>query len=195
MPKNHNQSGMTLVEILVAMVMMGILATGIYNLFRVHNLMAAKQEETTHMQQELLSVMVQISEDLRMCGYSAGNSTNVGFNATATNSTSVYCTKQQTGANGDTNTDIGYMFNLGENKIYFFLNSNSTWATAASNIADINFTYRDIDGNIIPLPIADTDEIRFVDIVAIAQSTDSRSALNIRDRTMNTRVYCRNMGI
>jgi prepilin-type N-terminal cleavage/methylation domain-containing protein len=194
MPENHSQSGMTLVEILVAMVMMGILATGIYNLFRVHNLMAAKQEETTHMQQELLSVMVQMSEDLRMCGYSTGSGANVGFNATATNSTSVYCTKQQTGPSGNTNTEIGYMLNAGDNQIEFFLNSNSTWATAASNIANLNFVYLDIDGNIIN-PATDPNEIRYVEITATAQATDARSGLNIRDRTMNTRVYCRNMGI
>jgi prepilin-type N-terminal cleavage/methylation domain-containing protein len=194
MPDNHDQSGMTLVEILVAMVMMGILATGIYNLFRVHNLMAAKQEETTHMQQDLLSVMVQMSEDLRMCGYSTGSGANVGFNATVTNATSVYCTKQQTGPSGNTNTDIGYRLNAGENKIEFFLNSNSTWTTAANNISDLNFTYLDIDGTIIPTPI-DPDAIRYVEINATAQARDARSALNIRDRTMNTRIYCRNMGI
>jgi len=194
MPENHNQSGMTLVEILVAMVMMGILATGIYNLFRVHNLMAAKQEETTHMQQELLSVMVQISEDLRMCGYSTGSGTNVGFNATATDSTSVYCTKQQTGPSGNANTVIGYMLNTADNKIEFFLNSNSTWVTAANNIADLNFIYRSIDGDILNAT-TDANAIRYVDITATAQATDARSALNIRDRTMNTRVYCRNMGI
>jgi prepilin-type N-terminal cleavage/methylation domain-containing protein len=194
MPENHNQSGMTLVEILVAMVMMGILTTGIYNLFRVHNLMAAKQEETTHMQQELLSVMVQISEDLRMCGYSTGSGANVGFNATATDSTSVYCTKQQTGPFGNTNTEIGYIFDTAENKIEFFLNSNATWITAANNIADLNFTYRNIDGDILNAT-TDANAIRYVDITATAQATDARSGLNIKDRTMNTRVYCRNMGI
>ena len=196
MPENHNQSGMTLVEILVAMAIMGLIATGIYNLFRVHNLMAAKQEETTQMQQELLSAIVQIAEDLRMCGYSTGSGINVGFNATATNSTAVYCTKQQTGlVPANINTNIGYMFDADNNKIDFFLNSNSTWTTAASNISDLNFIYFDIDGNIIPLPIVDTRTIRYVEITATAQATAARSGLNIRDRTLSTRIYCRNMGI
>lgn len=195
MPENHSQSGMTLVEILVAMVMMGILATGIYNLFRVHNLMAAKQEETTHMQQELLSVMVQISEDLRMCGYSRPEiGVDAGFNATATTATSVYCTKHQTGPSGNSNTEIGYRFNTGENTIEFFLNNNSTWAIAANNIAELNFIYRNIDGATLNAT-TDANAIRYVDITATAQATDARSALNIKDRTMNTRVYCRNMGI
>jgi len=196
MPENHNQSGMTLVEILVAMAIMGLIATGIYNLFRVHNLMAAKQEETTQMQQELLSAIVQIAEDLRMCGYSTGSGINVGFNATATNSTAVYCTKQQTGiVPTSINTIIGYMFDNDNNKIDFFLNSNSTWTTAASNISDLNFIYFDINGNIIPVPIADTRTIRYVEITATAQATAARSGLNIRERTMSTRIYCRNMGI
>jgi type II secretory pathway component PulJ len=59
----NEESGLTLVELLVFIAVFGLISTGLYNIFRVHNLMAAKQEETTLMQQELLSVMVQMADD------------------------------------------------------------------------------------------------------------------------------------
>ena len=63
MPDEFKQHGFTLIEILVALVIGGIVITGVYNIFRVNNLMAAKQEETTMMQQELLTSLVVISDD------------------------------------------------------------------------------------------------------------------------------------
>ena len=192
MPEHHNQSGMTLVEILVAMAILGVIVTGIYNLFRVHNLMAARQEETTMMQQELLSALVQMGDDLRMCGYAPDGGT-FGFNATATNATAVYCTKNATGGGND--TQIGYRLDAANNEIDLFLNSNATWEPAASNIANLNIVYFDINGNTIVDPGANATNIRYVDITATAMASTERSNLNIANRTMSTRVYCRNTGI
>lgn len=194
MPERHNQSGMTMVELLVAMVIMGVIITGIYNLFRVHNLMAAKQEETTLMQQELFSAMAQMSDDLRMCGYTPATGT-FGFNATATNSTAVYCTKAQTGAGN--NTEIGYAFDPADNEIDVLINSNGTraWETAATHISELNFVYFDAEGNIIANIAANAAQIRAVDITATATASPDISGLHVGNRTMNTRVYCRNIGI
>lgn len=192
MSDKEAQSGMTLVEILVAMVMMGIIITGIYNLFRVHNLMAAKQEETTLMQQELLSSMVQIAEDLRMCGYKeATNGTKNGFDADETNATSVRCTRDPA---PDGSTQIGYI--LRPDNTIEWLNASAEWVTAAENISNLNFIYRNSDGTIIdPIDTTNVDDIRFIDISIIAAASEKKSELNIQNRFMNTRVYCRNMGL
>jgi prepilin-type N-terminal cleavage/methylation domain-containing protein len=191
MPEQRNQSGMTLVEILVGMVMMGIIVTGIYNLFRVHNLMAAKQEETTRMQQELLSALVDISDELRMCGYTPLNSTqNFGMkvsanNARETNATSVYCTR------GGAFNHIAYR--SGNNEIYFY-NSTDEWDVIASNISDLRFAYFDVNGDEITAPTnATIEQIRMIEINATAIPTPQRSSLGIRSRNMNTRVWLRNL--
>jgi len=185
------QSGMTLVEILVAMVMMGIVLTGLYNLFRVHNLMAAKQEETTVMQQELLSAVVQIAEDLRMCGYTVTSGPQNGFVETATNATSVRCTRDPA---PDGSTQIAYIWR--PNNTIEWLNESAVWVIAAENIADLNFVYRDRNGNVIPnnTPEIETNT-RFIDITIVATASNERAGLNISNRIMNTRVYCRNMGL
>lgn len=185
------QSGMTLVEILVAMVMMGIVITGIYNLFRVHNLMAAKQEETTLMQQELLSAMVQMATDLRMCGYNLPGNSGNGFVQNATNATSVRCTRAPA---PDGSTQIAYV--LRPNNTIDWLNASSEWVTAAVNIADLNLAYLSRNGTVIdPINPGDENNIRFIDITIVATASDERAGLNIANRTMSTRVYCRNMGL
>ena len=187
---------MTLVEILVAMAILGVIVTGIYNLFRVHNLMAARQEETTLMQQELLSIMFQMTEDLRMCGYT--NSTNdFGFVTAGTNATSVYCTSDRDGDGVlDANNTEHLAYRISGNSIESFEPSNATWVLAASNISALNITYFDSDEVVIPnITNATARNIRFVDITVMAIASAERSNLNIGNRTMSTRVYCRNMGI
>lgn len=130
MEMNNQEKGFTLVELLVTMAIMGLIVAGIYNLFDVHNRMAAKQEETTLMQQELLSLMVMMSDELRMCGYTANatareNKTfgfahrpgaNLPDSRRITSATQIYCTLDGAG-NGTVNEDnaadhVGYALNV-----------------------------------------------------------------------------------
>ena len=192
--KHKNQKGMTLVEILVALVMFAIISTGIYNIFRVHNLMAAKQEETTRMQQELLAALVDISEELRMCGFRPMGFGNFGFNASATNQTSIYCTRGRSINNNSTDI-ISYKRNI-NNELLVYISSNNTWEPAAYNISDINFSYFDSNGTEITNPSATSiKQIRIVEINATAIPSPERAALGINNRNMHTRVWPRNMGL
>lgn len=92
-----DQSGMTLVEIPVSLFIMGLVVTGGYN--SLTSTIAAEQEETTRMQQELLTSMVQMTDDPVMCGYAptsgrlwSADLLGVGDPyGRATNGTSVYC--------------------------------------------------------------------------------------------------------
>ena len=200
MPEDKKQSGMTLIEILVAIVMFSIIATSIYNVFRVHNIMAAKQEETTMMQQELLTTIVVISDELRMCGYTPINSViDFGLvlsdtNDRNTNETSVYCTRG--GMTGENSTvDIAYKLD-NSNQIISYHSANGTWDNViSSNISDLKFTYFDEDENEISLPLntATINNIRMIEINATAIPSPNRSALGIGSRTMNTRVWLRNL--
>lgn len=188
---------MTLVEILVAIVIFGVIATGIYNIFRVHNLMAAKQDETTHMQQELLTIMVMMADDLRMCGY-APNGGTFGFNAAGTNATSIFCTSDRNGngvlnANNTNPEHLGYRF--GGNQIQIFEPESNTWVTTSNVFAGLQITYFDSDAVQVVPANATIGDIRFVEITATATTSPERANLPIANRTMTTRVYCRNLGI
>lgn len=216
----HNQSGMTLVELLIAIVMFSIIVTGVYSLFRVHNLMAAKQEETTLMQQELLATMVQIAEDLRMCGYSpaGGDFGFVGVDpdgyGRGTNSTSVYCTKDIYDEDGNVDEDdenatdehAAYMINITDtgtpkaspdNILRRYVPSGTAvkWQQVAINISSLEFAYLDSNGDAIANPTADAESIRTVQITATAVPSASRAQLGINSRTMTTSVQCRNLGL
>jgi prepilin-type N-terminal cleavage/methylation domain-containing protein len=193
MPEQHNQSGMTLVEILVAMVMMGIIITGIYNLFRVHNLMAAKQEETTMMQQELLTSLADISDEIRMCGFSRSKTSPFGLNASATNATSIYCTREISFSNNSTNI-IGYRLD-NQKQILVYIPTTDTWEPAASNISDLRFTYYDDEGNTIEPNATNLSDVRIVEINATAIPSPERSGLKIHSRNMHTRIWMRNLGL
>ena len=194
MPKRSAETGMTLVEILVGLVMMGIIVAGIYNLFRVHNFMAAKQEETTMMQQELLSALIDMSEELRMCGFRPMGLGNFGFNASATNQTSIYCTRGLSTNNNSTNI-IAYRRNS-NNDILVYITNDDSWVEAASNISDLRFSYYDASGLEIANPNAgNVGQIRMVEINATAVPSPERAALGIKSRNMHTRVWLRNMGL
>lgn len=216
MPERNHQSGMTLVEILVGILMMAIIIVGIYNIFRVHNLMAAKQEETTRMQQELLTVMVTIADDLRMCGYSPAEG-SFGFIADdpdgygrGTNETSVYCTKDTLIENGVVNDDnnatehAGYRLNIDFDgtpkatpdnilKKYVPYPNATKWDIVATNIGNLQFVYLDNDGDEIVNPSANINSITAIQFTATAVPSAERAKLGIGNRSMTSTVICRNI--
>ena len=194
MIKIDEQAGMTLVELLISIIIFGILSTAIYNIFKIHNLMAARQEERTNMQQELLSSIVQISEDLRMCGYKFTAAGSVGFLANSTNATSIYCTKEASIFSNS--TDIGYTFIQPNREIIFFNNATASWENAANNIENLTLRYMELDGSTIPaITNATVQNIRSIEISITAAASEERSKLNINDRTMSTMVFIRNAGL
>ncbi len=211
------QKGFTIIELLVATVIVGIITTGIYNVFNIHNRIAAEQEETTHMQQELLVSTGQIANDLRMCGF-APRFGNFGFShrpnsgspdyGRAVNSTTIYCTLDADG-NGthDVNSvdeHVGYALNIADSgaplatpdnilRKYASDGSATKWQPAAMNIGNLRFTYFDASGNLIANPSANLNNIRIVEITATAVPSPERAGLGIGNRTMSTRIWCRNL--
>lgn len=215
-----SQAGMTLVEILVATALSGLLIAAIYSLFQVHHRMAIKQEETTLMQQELLAATAQISEELRMCGYSVNGAKGFGFAhrpgigqpdyGRGTNATSVYCTLDWNGdglinesGSGSLREHVGYGLNISDsgavkkkpdNVLRKYDTGAVQWQPLYTNIADLRFAYFDARGGIIADPSTQTDEIRMVEIRITAVPSTSRNGLGIGNRTMTTKVRCRNAG-
>ena len=215
----RTQHGFTIIEILITTVIIGIITTGVYNVFNTHNRIAAKQEETTHMQQELLIIVGQIADDLRMCGFTPGSG-NFGFShrpnsgspdyGRAVNATTIYCTLDADG-NGthdanSANEHIGYALNIAnsgaplaapDNILRKYASDSSTtkWQPAGMNISNLRFSYFDATGNVINNPSANLGDIRSVEINATAVPSPERTGLGIASRTMSTRVWCRNLGI
>lgn len=212
------ERGMTLVEILVAMAISGLVISAIYSLFQAHHRIAIKQEETTLMQQELLSATAQIADELRMCGYSAHGADGFGFAhmpdtgsphyGRATNETAIYCSLDRNGdgvvnenGTGSLREHVGYRLNVSnngspksdpDNILRKYDTGAVHWQPAHTNIGALRFAYFDADGNAIADPSANTDIIRLVSIHITAVPSATRDSLGIGNRTLMTRVECRN---
>lgn len=210
---------MSLVEILVAMTMAGVITAAIATLFQVHHRMAMKQEETTLMQQELLAATSQIAEELRMCGYSPTGTPGFGFKhmpgtgapefGRATNETSVYCTLDFRGdgtvdesGSGSLWDHSGFRLNVlnsgapkteTDNVLRKYDTGAVHWQPLYTNIGDLRFTYFDAEGEHIDDPALNSNRIRMVKVVITAVPSPCRAELGIGNRTMTTLVTCRNV--
>jgi prepilin-type N-terminal cleavage/methylation domain-containing protein len=213
--KRFGQSGMTLVETLVAMAISGLIISAIYSLFQTHHRIAARQSQTTLMQQELHSAAALISEELRICGFSAQGSPGFGFShkpgigapdyGRATTHEAVYCSLDWN-ADGIANENgsslrehAGFRLNVAndgsvkkvpDHVLRKYDTGAVHWQPFSTNIGDLRFTYFDASGEIITEPHAHTQNIRGVRVEITA--IPSKSHLGIGNRTLSTMVWCRN---
>lgn len=67
--KRLNRKGITLIELLIALVICGMVAAGIYRVFIAQSKAYTVQEQVTEVQQSVRSAMEIILRDLRMAGY------------------------------------------------------------------------------------------------------------------------------
>lgn len=212
------QSGMTLVETLVALAVSGLIAGAIYSLFQTHQRIAIRQSQSALMQQELFSAISQISEELRMSGFSAQGASGPGFShrpgtgapdfGRTTTQTSVYCTQDVNGdgiinesGGGSLDEHSGFRLNVANNGSVKKIPDNVLrkydtgavhWQPLGTNIGDVRFTYLNAGGDIIPDPQTQARNIRGVRVEITAIPSPAYAAFGIGNRTASTMVWCRN---
>lgn len=71
--KRLNKRGLTLIELLVALVICGMVAAGIYQVFIAQSKAYTVQDQVTEVQQSVRSTMEVLLRDLRMAGYDNDN--------------------------------------------------------------------------------------------------------------------------
>ncbi|GAB6110906.1 PilW family protein [Desulfomicrobium salsuginis] len=216
--KLRGQSGMTLVELLVAMTMSGLILGAIFALFQVHQRMAIRQSQASLMQQELLSAISLISDELRMCGFSAHAAPDFGFShrpgtgapdyGRTTTQSSVYCTQDMNadgvvneGDSGSLREHAGFRINVAndgsaktvpDNVLRKYDTGSVRWQPVNTNIGELCFTYFDDRGDIIEDPQTHTQSIRGVRVRITAIPSPSHAGMGIGNSTMSTMVWCRN---
>lgn len=216
--QQSGQSGLTLVEILVAMTVSGLVAGAIYSLFQTHHRIAVRQSQTSLMQQELLSAVTLISEELRMCGFSAQGASGFGFShkpetgtpdfGRTTTQTSVYCTQDwnadgivNESGSGSLREHAGFRLNVAndgsvkkvpDNVLRKYDTGAVHWQPVSTGIGELRFTYLDADGEIIIEPHAHTQSIRGVRVQITAIPDPSQAQFGIDNRSVSTTVWCRN---
>jgi prepilin-type N-terminal cleavage/methylation domain-containing protein len=212
------QAGMTLVEILVTMAISGLIASVVFSLFQTHHRIAVRQSQTSLMQQELFSAVSLISEELRMCGFSAQGAPGFGFShrpatgtpdyGRATTRSAVYCTHDMNSdgivnesGEGSLREHAGFRLNVAndgsvkavpDNVLRKYDTGAVRWQPVNTNIGDLRFTYFNACGNVITDPHTNTQSIRGVRVEITAIPSSSSPGLGIGNRTVSTTVWCRN---
>jgi type IV pilus assembly protein PilW len=195
--QRKQEQGFTLVELLVAIAMLGIVMAAIYSTYKSQQDSYVAQEQVAEMQQNLRASLYQMARDLRMAGFNPQRSPNVGGfvtqlpddggGTTTTDAITIALTIDQD-ADGtidldDNNEQIAYRLDAANNRLEKFWVSTDTWQTVADNIDAVDFVYLDPSGTDITAQVIATpttiypstnlpyiDSIRSVEISLVART-------------------------
>jgi type IV pilus assembly protein PilW len=213
-----SEKGFTLVEILVAVAISGIVMSGIYSAFYTQQRSYVVQEQVVAVQQNLRAAMYFMEREIRMAGCDPTRSAGAAI-ITADPATLNFTEDVGDGAGGDPNGTI----EIEHENITYYLEGNRLRRrtieaatgnplpqTLAENIEALDFVYLDADGNVA----ATTDDIASVEIAIVArtQKPDRQYSItrsftnmqgdllgtytdNYRREILTTRVKCRNIGL
>lgn len=189
--RKHEQ-GFTLVELLVAMAMVGIVVAASYSTYKSQQDSYVAQEQVAEMQQNLRASLYQMAKAIRMAGFNPQRAPDIkGFmepgelqgdpgteTKTTDESLALAIDQDQNGfINPDDHTEqIAYKFNNTdktlEKLMYDTTDSTWKWQTVAENIDEVNFVYLDGDGTPIdPTTDANLPFIRSIEISLIARTS------------------------
>ena len=167
-----HDTGFTLVELLVAMVLAGIVTTGIYSLYRSQQKSFAAQEQFAELQARMRTALYFLERDISMAGCDPTGTAGAGI-VTATHD-SIRVTEDRN-ANGDAseyNEDITYSLYTSSGVVKL---GRKTPASAhnqpvAEYIDALDFVYLDSNGHKIAPPI-DPKKIRSVQITLVGRTS------------------------
>ncbi|MBN2538918.1 MAG: prepilin-type N-terminal cleavage/methylation domain-containing protein [Deltaproteobacteria bacterium] len=190
--------GFTLVEILVALSIMGIAIGAIYGIFIASNRSYKTQEHVTEAQQGVRVGTDFMVRDIRIAGLNPLETAGAGIEeATAT--------KIRITSDIDMNGAIDAPLNNEERITYEYDSANDrlrrclyegtaseSWQTLIDNVSALSLGYLDANGTAIASPVAAADlgSIKTVVISITCDGTDSLG--QTFSRTQSTRVICRN---
>jgi type IV pilus assembly protein PilW len=160
-----NERGMSLIELLVAMVILGIVLAGVTTYIADQVKTVRQQEMLANTQQNLRAAMDLITRDLRSAEYDVTNNpTTSPFREfqTATDTQVIFYT--DINGNGainnittrsDSNEVKGYLKRSAQDSIYIQVRDAApkTWEAVAGNIQTLRFTYYDINDDSMAFPI------------------------------------------
>ncbi len=182
----RKENGFTLVELLVALALTGLVMVAVYRTFATQQKVYVVQDDVASMQQELRAAMDIMCKDLRMAGFNPASSPSFGI-LEATSSTLQFTVDVDedgllVDAANDPNEQIRYSLSgttLGR----------AVWGGGAQPVAEsvdaLNFVYLRKDGTKIDTPVSAADR---ADIASIQITILARAGRRDLEYT-NTAVY------
>lgn len=184
-PMRRPHAGFTIVELMVALAILGIVSTAAFGIFVSLSRGYTRTNVAAESQQDLRLTIDFMVRDIRMAGLDPLKTRVFGV-TTALNDSLVFTADRN--LNGDLEVpdeQIAYQFAGGT----LTMNDGGTTATLCDGITDFAFTYFDGDGAV-------TNEAEQVRSVFIRVATENPAGGNQRvARAYGTRVRCRNLGL
>lgn len=209
-------SGFSLIELLVAIVIGGIIISAAYMLFISNQRTYIIQDELVSIQQTIRPAAEYISRHIRIAGLDPEQTGLFGI-TDATNGTIEFSfDRVDTGLVGVREPAFEIKeFQVLNGQLQEMDQATNTWETIAENVQALNFVYLNSNGNVIANPAANLGAIRTVEISIIGVSrnpvprhTDTNSYVNLQGNEIlppqndnfvrmmfSETVQCRNLGL
>ena len=138
-----NEPGFTLIEIMIALAIAGILLVSIYNMYISQSRTYTVQEQVSEMQQNARVAMDIISRNIRTAGY---NPTGATFNGLPYNASQIQILTDLNGDGdtSDTDENITYALDTSDSSHPKITRNSQPFA---EDIEALNLTYLDSNGN------------------------------------------------
>lgn len=184
---NPVKNGFTIIELLIAMAITGIVSTAIFTAFQSQQQSYLTQDQVVEMQQNLRAAMDVMVSEIRMAGYDPYGDSGAGIIASGDGSNgnpfqfSLVADKDGENNDGDLDTDEPGELKTIQYDLYDAYSDNDNdigrkvgagnRQPFAENIEDIEFYYTFADGTKTTIP-ADPSQIRSLQITILARTGD-----------------------
>jgi type IV pilus assembly protein PilW len=189
--------GFTIIELLIAMALVGIVLGAIYSIFISSNRCYHTQDKVVDAQQRVRMGVGFMERDIRLAGFDPLDTAGAGIEVATVQK--LRFTADRNRSNGIEETDeekITYEFDSANSRLRRCLyegTGSMSWQTLINKVNTLTFSYLDGDNNTIAAPVsaADLSDIRIVVISLTVRDTDAQG--NAFTRALDTRVICRNL--
>ena len=196
--KKHTESGFTLVELLVAMAISGLVLTGIYQTFLLQSQHYNLNRQLVAMEQNLRAGMQFLESEIRMAGFDPSDKADAGVMTAGTNTIRITMDLNMDGDLEDEDEDVTYRIYTATDGIQKLgrqiptSGGGSITHAVCEYVSALEFEYLDAGNAVIADPSTNLDDIRAVRIKLTAQTVSTRP---IRFGELETLIRCRNLGI
>lgn len=205
--KIKNPSGFTLVELLVAIAMFGIITALIVSNYSRQSQTSTSQNQVVEVQQNVRAALYLLEREIRKAGYDPDENDNHGIINAGNGLTNTAADALSFTYDDDTGAEHTATINLFDSSIDTSASIDEIQITAngppiAENIAnnELNqplFEYFDGDGNSLGHSVATENlgDIRMIQVTIIARPDENERYLTKDNRTLTSLIKCRNLGL
>jgi len=211
----RSSHGFTIVELLIAVAIAGIVMGGIYSVYLSQQSSYAAQTQVTALEQKVRAAMYFMQRDISMAGCDPSGRANARILTADANSIRITEDLNANGDPGEYNEDITYdLYTSGGIQK---LGRKSPFPAHNQPVAELvdalDFVYLDAEGNVLPTPVSDPKQIRSVQITLVVRADEpdpqfSNTTIyrnqagtplfgpandHFRRRLMTAEVLCRNL--